>query len=344
MNQKQKVRIFSGIFLVATFFSVIPAVPFSNGTVAAQSAPSSALESGGYSGLIPCGRSGNQGEASMPCTACHAVVGAKRLMDYLTGIMVVVAVAVIVAMGVLYILSGVNVDLKKTAKGGIRAVFIGLVLMLSAWLIVSTILRFMASDQFIQGGSTDGKGGFIGLMAGDGTYGLQCSTRSDAGTAELTPGGVVPGAGTYASAGTGTCKAPTTGACSPNALRSTCFGGKNVDTWSAICYKESTGSTTIASKTDICTGDESPVSFGLFQINISANKIGNLDCPKAFSSVFTGSNKNCRVVNRTLYNQCVAAAKDATKNIATACGLAGSNASNTGPWGAARACKIPTKI
>lgn len=339
MNQKQKVRIFSGIFLAASFFSVLSVVSFANGTASAQSAPSSALESGGYSGLIPCGRSGNQGEASMPCTACHAVVGAKRLMDYLTGIMVVVAVAVIVAMGVLYIISGVSVDAKKWSKEGLKAVFIGLVLMLSAWLIVSTILRFMANDEFVQGGT-----GFIGLMAGDGVYGLQCSTRSDAGTAQLTPGGVGSGTGTYASAGTGTCKAPSTGACSPNALSSTCFGGKNVDTWSAICYKESNGSATIASKTDICTGDGSPVSFGLFQINISANKIGSLDCPKAFSSVFTGSNKNCRVVNRTLYNQCVTAAKNATNNINTACGLAGSNVNNTGPWGAARACNIPKKI
>lgn len=339
MKQKQKARFLAGIFLGATLFFATPVVSVSSGTAFAQATSNSVLESGGYSGLIPCGRSGSQGEASMPCTACHAVVGAKRLMDYLTSIMVIVALAVIVAMGILYILSGVNADLKKTAKAGLTAVFVGLILMLSAWLIVSTILRFMANEQFIQGGA-----GFIGLMPGNGTYGLQCSTRSQAGTANLTQGTVRGGAGTYASAGTGTCQAPSSGACSAQALSGTCFGGTNVDTWSAICYAESNGSVTVPSETDICTGDGSPVSFGLFQINISANRIGNLNCPSAFSSVFTGSNKNCRVINRDLYNQCVAAAKNATNNITTACSLASPSATNTGPWGAARRCNIPRRI
>lgn len=197
----------------------------------------------------------------------------------------------------------------------------------------------MASEQFIQGGPN-----FIGLRPGDGVYGLQCTTRSLAGSAELTPGGVRSGTGTFASGGTGTCQAPSSGACSPAALSSTCFGGRNVDTWSAICFKESGGNTSVPSGTDKCTGDGSVVSFGLFQINISANQIGNLNCPAAFSSVYTGSNKNCRVVNRALYNQCVNAAKNPQLNIETACRLASPNATNTGPWGAARACNIPRRL
>ena len=302
---------------------------------------SSVLESDDYSGLIPCGRSGNGG-ASEPCTACHAVVGVKRLMDYLTSIMVVVAITVIVAMGVLYILSGVNVDLKKRAKAGLQAVFFGLVFVLSAWLIVSTILRFMANEQFVSGG-----GGFIGLAPGEGVYGLQCSTYSDATRATMRDGVIVDTrssdyTGTYSS--TGTCQAPASGPCSPQSLQQTCFGGGQVKTWSAICQAESSGSASVASGTDKCTGDGSVVSFGLFQINISANKIGGLNCPAAFSSVFSGSNKNCRVINRELYNQCVLAAKDPQKNIATACSLAAPNATNTGPWGAARRCNIPRRL
>lgn len=338
MNQKQKVRFLSLIFFIAILFAPTSFTPNFSSIASAQTAPTSVLESEGYSGLIPCGRS--TGAASEPCTACHVVVGAKRLMDYLTSIMVVVAIAVIVAMGILYIFAGVSPDLKKKSKAGLTAVITGLVLMLSAWLIVSTILRFMANEQFVSGGT-----GFIGLAPGDGAYGLQCSTKSDARTATLAPGkGVVAGGGTYGSAGTGTCKAPASGPCSTQSLASTCFGGKNVDAWSAICYAESNGSVTVPSGTDRCTGDGKPVSFGLFQINISANKVAGLDCPKAFSSTFTGQNKNCRVVNQALYNQCVAAVKNAQNNIDTACRLAGTNATNTTPWGAARRCNIPRQL
>lgn len=312
-----------------------------NVTPTPTTATESVLESDDYSGLIPCGRSGNGG-ASEPCTACHAVVGVKRLMDYLTSIMVVVAITVIVAMGVLYILSGVNADLKKRAKTGLQAVVFGLVFMLSAWLIVSTILRFMANEQFVNGG-----GGFIGLAPGEGVYGLQCSTYSDAGRAVMQDGVIVDTRskdykGTYG--GTGTCQAPSAGPCSPQSLQGTCFGGAHVNTWSAICQAESGGSASVPSGTDKCTGDGSVVSFGLFQINISANKIGGLNCPAAFSSVFSGSNKNCRVINRELYNQCVLAAKDAQKNIQTACSLASPNSTNTRPWGAARRCNIPPRL
>lgn len=322
-------------------FSVAPFISPQTNIVFAQSV---STQTGGFNGLIPCGRSGDavQDPSAQPCTTCHALVGAKRLMDYLTSIMVVVAITVIVAMGVLYIFSGVSTELNKKSKAGLTAVFTGLVLMLSAWLIVSTILRFTANEQFIKGGAD-----FIGLAPGDGTYGLQCNTHSTGGTAKLIPGqGVKSNSGDYAvgGAGTGTCAAPATGNCSPQALSGTCFGGSNVDTWAAICQAESGGSATIPSGTDVCTGDKSPVSFGLFQINISANKVDGLDCPSAFSSMFTAGNKNCRVTNRALYDKCVAAAKNPQKNIAAACGLAAPSSTNTTPWGAARRCNIPKKL
>jgi hypothetical protein len=72
--------------------------------------------------------------------------------------------------------------------------------------------------------------------------------------------------------------------------------------------------------------------------------VDGLNCPAAFSGgAYTASNHNCRVTNRTLYDQCVAAATTASKNIAVACRLS-SNGTNTGPWGAARRCNIPTRL
>jgi hypothetical protein len=326
---------FTALSAVGSFFAFPPQPALAQGAVELSNTP--AAEDTAY--LIPCGRRDGQGLESEPCTACHAVVAGKRLIDYMMRIMVVVAVAVIVAMGVLYILSGVNADLNKKAKEGLMAVVYGLVFMLSAWLIVSTVLRFLANENVINGGD-----GFLGIVTGDGVYGLECSTESSGNKVTLA-GGSVASTGGYAAAGVCQPGSPAGNPCSPQSLASTCFGGSSVNTWSAICQAESNGSVTVSSGTDRCTdAARTPVSFGLFQINISANSIGGLNCPKAFDKPFTGSDKNCRVVNQELYNQCVAAAKNAQNNIATACRLASPNATNTGPWGAARRCNIPRKL
>lgn len=336
MNQKQKVRILSGIFLAAIFFTTLPLLPLESSVVSAQ-IPESALESDGYSGLIPCGRSGAQGEASQPCTACHAVVGIKRATDYLMGIMVVVAIAVIVAMGILYILSGVSTDLKKKSKAGLSAVFFGLVFMLSAWLIVNTILRFMANEQFINGG-----GGFIGLMPGDGAYGLKCSTESDAGSATLTAGQVRSGTGSYAggAAGSGKC-APIQNAGNPcsveNLKKNPCWAGLGdtvVAQASGICNAESQGIPGVRSgstATDHCGCATCPVvSQGLFQVNITAHyeKVG---CPKIAQPPLTKVVKysssvwydpTCKIIaSPSEVNACINKVADSAWNINYACQL-----------------------
>lgn len=340
MKQKQKRRIFSAFFLGVSLFALVPFIAPAHSSVFAQANPS-ALESGGYSGLIPCGRSGNKDvdPSAQPCTACHAVVGAKRLMDYLTGIMVVVAIAVIVAMGVLYILSGVSADLKKKAKGGLTAVFFGLVFMLSAWLIVSTILRFMANDNLVQGG-----GGFIGLMPGDGAYGLQCSTKSDAGTVKLTNSGVQAGGGAYTGGATGSVGS---GACAPitspgnpcsveNLKKHPCWaalGDTVIAQASGICNAESKGIATIrsgASATDHCGCAACPVvSQGLFQVNMTAH-YSSIGCPKIAQPPLTSVkhysdgwyDASCKMqVDDATYRACANKTIDPAWNIDYACQL-----------------------
>lgn len=67
------------------------------------------------------------------------------------------------------------------------------------------------------------------------------------------------------------------------------------------------------STTDI-TDNGVVYSWGIFQINLTKNPIGSLDCPSAFK----GSNNNAVIVNETLYNECVDLAKNPEINIATA--------------------------
>lgn len=274
-------------------------------------------------------------DTTTPCTLCHLIKLGADVIAWIMQIMTIVAVAAIFAMGILYIISAGDQGMMQKAKGGIWAALIGFALILSAWLIVNLVLTLLADP-------TDPNSPLRGFTQ-TGTFSFVCDATSTQGTAASNAGAsgtvsTIPG-------GTGSCQAPSSGPCSPGGLKGTCFDGANVNTWAAICFKESGGIVSRPSTVDKCTGDGNVVSFGLFQINISANRIGNLNCPAAFSGgPYTGSNKNCRVINSALYNQCVAAAKNASQNIATACQLAAPNATNTGPWGAARACNIPRSL
>ncbi len=152
--------------------------------------------------------------------------------------------------------------------------------------------------------------------------------------------------------GGGQCQAPTVGPATASALAQTCFG-INANNAAMIAGKETGGNSTIGSTVDICqdqNGNKVPytgqyssysnkyasVSWGLFQINLSAHPIvtssgTTLPCPTAFSSQYSGSNKKCTITNMPLYEQCIGAAIDATTNINNACQIS-NNGTNWSQW------------
>lgn len=100
--------------------------------------------------LVPCGRSADDPattamDESKPCTACHLVLGGKGIIDWGLKVMTFIAIAVIVAMGILYIVSVGDKGLMETAKDGIKASLIGFAVMLGAWLIINTTLRIFSA-------------------------------------------------------------------------------------------------------------------------------------------------------------------------------------------------------
>lgn len=139
--------------------------------------------------LVPCGRSSGTAAEMSPCTVCHLVVGAKNLMDWGLKVMTFFALAVIVAMAIMYIVSTGDQGMMGTAKSGITAALAGFAIMLSAWLIVSTFLWIF--------GATIAGPGFTKTAN---SFEFTCSTVSSAGT----------GTGT----GTGTASPSTTGSTS----------------------------------------------------------------------------------------------------------------------------------
>lgn len=109
--------------------------------------------------------------------------------------------------------------------------------------------------------------------------------------------------------GGGTCTPTQQGNCAVNNLASICFGDLAAEA-SQICFGESGGNAAKGSGKDL-TKDGRPFSWGLFQINLKSHQLGSLDCPKAF-------NGNS-ITNESLYNACVAAAKDMLTNVKKAC-------------------------
>lgn len=155
----------------------------------------------------------------------------------------------------------------------------------------------------------------------------------------------------------GTCSPVVSGDASQANLTSGCFGNHGT-TASIIAGHESGGNPAIASTVDICrdaNGNPVPyngqysslaykingqpvlsVSWGLFQINLTANKIyqanGNvLNCPGAIGPLYTAQQHQCSITNAAIFDQCVGAAVSAQDNINTACQLS-SNGTNWGPW------------
>ncbi len=120
-------------------------------------------------GLIPCGRNiGTEAERS-PCTVCHIIVGGNGLVTWGLKIMTTIAVTVIFAMGVLYIVSAGNPGMMEKAKGGIWAALIGFGIMLAAWLIINVILTTLVSKS---------KEPFMGLIS-TGAFTFSCDTISN---------------------------------------------------------------------------------------------------------------------------------------------------------------------
>jgi len=162
--------------------------------------------------------------------------------------------------------------------------------------------------------------------------------------------------GAGSSAGQNSCTLPSGSAssCSPitdpnspisvTNLQSGCFGS-NAQNASIIANAESSNNASAAG--DICTenGQNNPVSFGYFQINISANNVNGLKCTTAFDRSASGSSSlgggkfNCAVTNQNLYNQCKTAALNPSTNISAACSLS-NNGSSFSKWSTHTTCNI----
>ena len=225
------------------------------------------------------------------------------------------AVFFVVIAGYLYMNAGGNAEGVEKAKSIVTSSITSLVILFAAYILLRALNPQLIAFQTIQPPSV------------------------------ILPNATAWNPGGSGTTGTASCSAVASGVASVSALQQSCFGN-NAAQASMIANKETGGNPTLPSGVDIChdqngnilqiNGQNVAASWGLFQINITANKIysvtqGTLNCPSAFSAVYTASNHTCLVTNVPLYQQCVTAAIDSASNIQTACQLS-NNGQNWKAW------------
>ena len=81
------------------------------------------------------------------CNLCTAVDMVDNIVDLLFTLLSVGAVIVLVVAGFRLVVSAGNPDAMSKAKSMITSVIVGFIIVLSAWLIVDTIMKAVISDE-----------------------------------------------------------------------------------------------------------------------------------------------------------------------------------------------------
>ncbi len=123
------------------------------------------------SGLVPCGRKcdnpNTANDETKPCTLCHFIIGFWNLIHYAFRIMVYVGLAALVAAGIMYIVSTGNEKMIETAKTFIKNILTGFAIVLLAWVMIFSVMRYLLvkSD--------------LGIKKADGWTKFECSTETE---------------------------------------------------------------------------------------------------------------------------------------------------------------------
>lgn len=269
-----------------------------------------------------------------PCGFAGVMGTVQNLVNGGISIGVLFAVIIIAWAGFLYITTPANPEARSQANKMLINAAVGLLIVLSAWLIVDFVMKALYSGP-------DGTKGEFGPWNSILSGGDICVTSFETvplfsgaiTAAQLSTSGGTPG---VAGGGPGSCRVATSGACAyTNFVQA--FGSETTARQAAqICYAESGGVVQRVSGSDYMHNDPQhrAFSFGLFQINLTYHSVAGLNCPSAF----TGKNYTARVKDEALYARCVAAAKTASANIAEA--VATNKRTGWTEWSTARQCGL----
>ncbi len=98
-------------------------------------------------GLVPCGGKVHAGTKNAQCGFEHIGDLIQNIITFLiTGVYPVIFTISLVWAGILMLTAGGNVNRRQKAVAIIKALIYGLIIMLTAWLIVYTILNILGVD------------------------------------------------------------------------------------------------------------------------------------------------------------------------------------------------------
>jgi hypothetical protein len=303
------------------------------------------LEAG--SGFVPCSGS--------DCSACHFVVLGNTAIKWLITISFLFFAVLAVRAGVKLVISQGNSGALTDAKSSFTNAFIGLVIILVAFLLVDTIMR-----QLVKGsGEVTGYGPWNEVRCSK-----QVESTLDPAVFESDPAYTNYHVPSYVSGGAtgGSCSPITTTGNPCTAANLAQYFGSRSNEASIICNKES-GGRAVNSRTDICCGSngcqagDPSFSGGIFQINVLANSRLIPGCTGEFyrrngstaqgncvqrnsRGICTGW--SCEITNQAVYNTCMQATSNTQLNLQVAGTLYRQAGNSFQPWDwSRRLCDIP---
>lgn len=126
-----------GLFLVVGLLFITPlfvSAEGANGAVQAAAANGSQVDSG----LVTC--------SGLDCDACDLIKMTNRIVNFLITLLTIAATVMVVVAGFRLVTSGGDTGAMQSAKKMFTNVLIGFVIVLSAWLLVDTVLKTLTSD------------------------------------------------------------------------------------------------------------------------------------------------------------------------------------------------------
>ena len=103
--------------------------------------PASAQE-----GFVTC-----EGTRDNPCDFCHVISTSSNVLDFIITVAVVIVTLMILYAGMKLVTSAGNTEAKEKAKSYLTNAIIGLIIVLTSWLLIDTIMKIIV-DQNVSGG------------------------------------------------------------------------------------------------------------------------------------------------------------------------------------------------
>jgi hypothetical protein len=285
-------------------------------------------------GLVPCGTAiETTREAGYicytgECSVCHIQILILNIMDFFVGALAVIASLLFIHGGFLYLTSAGNSGKLQKARSVLVSTTIGIFFVLGAWLLVDVVMR-----TFYAGEGT-GWGPWNEFLCQNAALDAQgqktvCFPEVDAITLEAeyfepedlpmptTLESNMPAGSSY---------------CSVGYLSAHGWPSESLNMATCICMRESAGgrNPAVSSTCDKCAGSNIPISFGIWQMNLSAHNIGNLRCSDTIVPPYglcrSSSPCQCKtcdvpVAQRSVYEQCKQYATNAGYNSTWAANL-----------------------